>query len=52
MVQVFFHFEGTQPEDQTALINSVKKQRRYGQRLKHAIEILSSGDGELEVFIR
>ena len=52
VVQAFFHSEGIQTEDQMFLIISIKTERRYGQRLKHMIDILSSGDGELEAFIR
>ena len=51
MVQVFFHSEGIQPEEQMFLISSIKIERRYGQCLKHIIEILSNGNGELEAFI-
>ena len=38
--------------DEMFLISSSKTERRYGQRLKHIVEIPSSGDGELEAFIR
>ena len=31
---------------------SVRKDRRYGQRLKQMIEILSRGQGEVEAVIR
>ena len=52
MVQAFFYSEGMQPEDQKFFISSIKTEQRYGQRLKHIIEILSNRDGELEAFMR
>ena len=38
MVQVSFHSEGIQPEDQMFLVSSIKTERRCGQRLKHIID--------------
>ena len=51
IVAAFFHSGGTLPESQITRMISVRKDRRYGQRLKQIIDILSSGHGEVEAFI-
>ena len=52
IVAAYFHSGGTLPESQITRTISVRKDRRYGQRLNQMIDILSSGHGEVEAFIR
>ena len=51
IVADFFHSGGTLPESQITRMISVRKDRRYGQRLKQMIDILSRGQGEVAAFI-
>ena len=51
IVQAFSHPVGTVHVSQAVRMSSVKHVLRYGQRLKHMIEVWSNGQGEPDAFV-